>query len=304
MIDIHINIGSNSGDRAALIERAVAAVSSIFPDAVEIRRSDIIETPPWGFDSPNPFLNIGMLVRLDSNLALNIGMPVCPDSNPVVNTGMHMRPDSNPALNIGMPVCPDGNPGTAVGTRCSAYARRNSDKNGIKPDSDTVSVNIADSDIIGCDIETDCSSDSPVGDVETDCVSDADSMDYGFETDCVPDADCISSGIRATARPYNASRIESELVDGAVVISQKMKEKFAVDVLHSLQRVQASIDPSPHRDATGAYIDRAIDIDLIAINDWAVETPELSLPHPRMLLRDFVMVPLKQLDPQWKHPST
>ncbi|WP_300506524.1 2-amino-4-hydroxy-6-hydroxymethyldihydropteridine diphosphokinase [uncultured Duncaniella sp.] len=214
MIDIHINIGSNSGDREALIERAVTAVSSIFPDAVEIRRSDIIETPPWGFDSPNPFLNIGMLVRLDSN------------------------------------------PGTVVGTRCSAYARRNSDENGIKPDSDTVSVNIS-------------------------------------------DADCISSGIRATARPYNASRIESELMD----ISQKLKEEFAVDVLHSLQRVQASIDSSPHRDATGAYIDRAIDIDLIAINDWIVETPELSLPHPRMLLRDFVMIPLKQLDPQWKHPS-
>lgn len=86
-------------------------------------------------------------------------------------------------------------------------------------------------------------------------------------------------------------------------ISQKLKEEFAVDVLHSLQRVQASIDSSPHRDATGAYIDRAIDIDLIAINDWIVETPELSLPHPRMLLRDFVMIPLKQLDPQWKHPS-
>ena len=244
MIDIHINIGSNSGDREALIERAVVAVSSIFPDAVEIRRSDIIETPPWGFDSPNPFLNIGMLVRLDSNPALNIGMPVCPDDKAALNIGMHMRPD--------------GNPGTVVGTRCSAYARRNSDENGIKPDSDTVSENVADS-------------------------------------------DCISSGIRATARPYNASRIESELVDDVADISQKMKEKFVVDVLHSLQRVQASIDPSPHRDATGAYIDRAIDIDLIAINDWIVETPELSLPHPRMLLRDFVMIPLKQLDPQWKH---
>lgn len=60
-IDIHINIGSNSGHRKALIERAVAAISASFPG--EIRVSDFIETEPWGFDSPHRFLNVGVMIR-------------------------------------------------------------------------------------------------------------------------------------------------------------------------------------------------------------------------------------------------
>ena len=60
---VYINIGSNSGHRHALIERAVTAVSLALGGVVS--RSDIIETEPWGFSSPNPFLNVGLMVELE-----------------------------------------------------------------------------------------------------------------------------------------------------------------------------------------------------------------------------------------------
>lgn len=76
------------------------------------------------------------------------------------------------------------------------------------------------------------------------------------------------------------------------------------ELLAELHAVEHAIDPSPHRDATGAYIDRRIDIDLIAVDTLTADTPALTLPHPRMHLRPFVLVPLAELAPRWRHPLT
>jgi 2-amino-4-hydroxy-6-hydroxymethyldihydropteridine diphosphokinase len=42
---------------------------------------------------------------------------------------------------------------------------------------------------------------------------------------------------------------------------------------------------------------RTLDIDLIAYDDVTIETPELTLPHPRALERAFVLVPLAEIVP-------
>ena len=66
-MEIYLNIGSNRGDRAANIERAVALVAQRWPGAT-IRRAPIIETDPDGFDSPNRFLNLGMAVDVPTQV--------------------------------------------------------------------------------------------------------------------------------------------------------------------------------------------------------------------------------------------
>lgn len=75
-----------------------------------------------------------------------------------------------------------------------------------------------------------------------------------------------------------------------------------VTLLRILGEIEREIDPSPHRDASGGYIDRAIDIDLIAVGDTVVESAELTLPHPRMQERRFVLLPMAALEPSWRHP--
>ena len=43
------------------------------------------------------------------------------------------------------------------------------------------------------------------------------------------------------------------------------------------------------------YKDRPIDIDILRYDDITVDEPDLKIPHPLMLERDFVMIPYKEI---------
>lgn len=73
-------------------------------------------------------------------------------------------------------------------------------------------------------------------------------------------------------------------------------------LLATLQSIERDISPSPHRNSDGSYADRAIDIDLIAVDSLTCDSPALTLPHPRMHMREFVLQPLCELNPDWEHP--
>lgn len=75
-----------------------------------------------------------------------------------------------------------------------------------------------------------------------------------------------------------------------------------LELLRRLQAIERELSPSPHRNSDGTYADRVIDIDIIAIDDMVVDTPELTLPHPAMAQRRFVLEPLAELAPFWEHP--
>ena len=51
------------------------------------------------------------------------------------------------------------------------------------------------------------------------------------------------------------------------------------------------------------YHDRIIDIDLLLYDKEIIQTPELTLPHPLMLQREFVMKPLLEIAREIEHPE-
>jgi len=57
------------------------------------------------------------------------------------------------------------------------------------------------------------------------------------------------------------------------------------------------------RDAHVRHTSRTIDIDIIAFNNDVVAEPHLEVPHPRMQLRNFVLLPLRDVAPHWVHPQ-
>ncbi len=47
---------------------------------------------------------------------------------------------------------------------------------------------------------------------------------------------------------------------------------------------------------------RPIDIDILLYGDQVIKSPKLTIPHPRMIKRAFVLVPLAEITPELTHP--
>lgn len=100
------------------------------------------------------------------------------------------------------------------------------------------------------------------------------------------------------SEPWGYESTNSYLNVGMMIIS----DLPPADILRVLKEIEKKISPDSHRDSGGGYLDRTIDIDIIAIDDLVVDTPELKIPHPRMHERRFVLEPMAELAPFWVHP--
>lgn len=56
------------------------------------------------------------------------------------------------------------------------------------------------------------------------------------------------------------------------------------------------------RDANNQYLARVIDIDILFFNNDVIELPDLIVPHPRLHLRKFVLLPLLDIARDVTHP--
>lgn len=77
----------------------------------------------------------------------------------------------------------------------------------------------------------------------------------------------------------------------------------ATQIVSRLKIIEQTIAPHcPHRYTDGSYLDRIIDLDLISLDALVNNDSEATVPHPRMHLRDFVLRPMAEILPQWRHP--
>ena len=67
-----------------------------------------------------------------------------------------------------------------------------------------------------------------------------------------------------------------------------------MEVLHTTQEIERSLGRLK-KSVNGVYSDRMIDIDILLYDDLHIQTPELTIPHPLMWERDFVMIPLREI---------
>ncbi|SIS86262.1 2-amino-4-hydroxy-6-hydroxymethyldihydropteridine diphosphokinase [Alicyclobacillus vulcanalis] len=72
---------------------------------------------------------------------------------------------------------------------------------------------------------------------------------------------------------------------------------------HELLRALLAIEAQAGRTREIRFGPRTLDLDLLLYDDLALDTPELTLPHPRMWQRAFVMVPLAELRPDGLAPT-
>ena len=114
---------------------------------------------------------------------------------------------------------------------------------------------------------------------------------------------------KAVGRPYDAlsSVIETPAwgFDGPPFLNCVVRYRTArrpETLLKICKRIERAMGRrgAPEYDAEGRriYRDRPIDIDILLYGDLSVDTPELTIPHPLMREREFVMRPLAEIFPQ------
>jgi len=100
--------------------------------------------------------------------------------------------------------------------------------------------------------------------------------------------------------PWGFSSVNRFLNQGVAIELDEPLDPLAL--LDRVQEAERSISAASHRTADGSYADRVIDIDVIAVDGVVMDHPRLTLPHPRMHLREFVLIPMAETAPGWVHP--
>ena len=114
---------------------------------------------------------------------------------------------------------------------------------------------------------------------------------------------------KAVGRPYDAvsSVIETPAwgFDGPPFLNCVVRYRTArrpETLLKICKRIERAMGrrgaPEYGADGRRIYRDRPIDIDILLYGDLSVDTPELTIPHPLMHEREFVMRPLAEIFPQ------
>ncbi len=120
-----------------------------------------------------------------------------------------------------------------------------------------------------------------------------------------PRSDCRARVSRRARRSQISSIYETEPVDyleqpwflNCVVEAETDMEPQAL--LQILRAIESQMGGKKEF-AKGP---RKIDLDILLCGSVTIDTSELQIPHPRMLLRRFVLAPLAELVPTLKHPT-
>ena len=92
-------------------------------------------------------------------------------------------------------------------------------------------------------------------------------------------------------------------VNGVAVIETALDTR---EILESLLAVERAFG----RQRGERWAARTLDLDLLAFGDQVVDLPAsegrpaVTVPHPRLHDRRFVLLPLKDVAPDWRHPAT
>lgn len=72
------------------------------------------------------------------------------------------------------------------------------------------------------------------------------------------------------------------------------------EVLYEILKIEQDLGRNRNAEI---YENRTIDIDILFYDDLIIDEPDLKIPHPRLHLRKFALIPMKEISPDYKHPK-
>jgi len=88
---------------------------------------------------------------------------------------------------------------------------------------------------------------------------------------------------------------QPDYINGCIVIETDLEPQELLTLLLTIEDQFGRV----RQERWGA---RTLDLDLLLYDDRTLFTPHLELPHPRMTIRAFVLVPLAEIAPAWIDP--
>ena len=98
------------------------------------------------------------------------------------------------------------------------------------------------------------------------------------------------------ATPAWPDRTDPPFVNAVIRVDAAYPPAVLMGILHKIESVYG-------RTRCAKNAPRTLDLDLIDYQGWVEEGPP-ALPHPRMAQRAFVLIPLSDVAPDWRHPVT
>lgn len=113
--------------------------------------------------------------------------------------------------------------------------------------------------------------------------------------DAISDSSVLRSAVY-TSEPVGPS--ENDFLNTVAVIETDLSPELLFEKLKAQEKKQGR--PSRYPKWTA----RTLDLDIIAYDDLVVHTDSLIIPHNEYTKRLFVLLPLKDVFPDWQDPST
>lgn len=111
--------------------------------------------------------------------------------------------------------------------------------------------------------------------------------------DTLPGTRCVAHSHLYRSAPVLATG--PDFINAAAELRTGLEPPALLNALHALEREQGR--QRPFRNAP-----RTLDLDLLLFGERSVASAELTLPHPRLHERAFVLLPLLELAPELTHP--
>ncbi|MER3434236.1 MAG: 2-amino-4-hydroxy-6-hydroxymethyldihydropteridine diphosphokinase [Leptolyngbya sp. ERB_1_1] len=88
---------------------------------------------------------------------------------------------------------------------------------------------------------------------------------------------------------------QPDYLNGCAILETPLEP---LELLAQLQQIEAEFGRIRYQ----RWDARTLDLDILLLDDVVFHTQTLEIPHPRMSDRAFVLVPLAEIAPDWKHP--
>jgi 2-amino-4-hydroxy-6-hydroxymethyldihydropteridine diphosphokinase len=110
-----------------------------------------------------------------------------------------------------------------------------------------------------------------------------------------------STGVTAVSRFYNSVPLsDAEQPDYVNAVCQLETQLKPEQLLANLQQIEKKFGRVRGEQR---WQSRTLDLDLLAYADVVMHTNELTLPHPEIAVRDFVLVPWCDIAPEFRVPT-